>query len=276
MNCRFVTFYGNIFTFNAWAPSAIVMGLIWDGRMRRRDMVFVMSLLFGAALFQCVAIGLVVGVLFTLRKTLLMDNMKNLKTWCGIVLCVVYLLFFLGQVGHGTASGLHFLFSDDWPLSPSVKYIRYVVIVVSLLLPPYIILPVRFRKNVIFKAMLLIAIVIPMLWMGRANNELCFKSGQIFFMLFAYLLFLTWQTAGKWRKVFIVVFTAVSSIHLFGDLYRRNILQYSWSDETIEKNVIKCDKNQINNPDGYYYYNFYGEVALPVLQYDKPGESLVK
>lgn len=273
---HFTTFYGNIFTFNAWVPATVAMGLFLSNSLNRKFLVFIISLIFGAALFQCVPFSILLLILLILRKKLFLDTLKTPESWCGLALGIIYLIFYSGQMGHESASGIQFILSEHFPLHGSNKFFRYFITVVTLLLPPYIILPRFYRKNALFIAMLAMAFIIPLLWIGRSNNELSFKSGQIYYMLFSYLLFLSWQRAAKWRKLLIAVFLAVSSVHVFGDLYRRHIQEYGWDAATIQKHILKYDKRYINSTDEYYYYNFHGIVKMPLIQYDKPGESPIK
>lgn len=273
---HFSTFYGNIFTFNAWVPSIVFMGMFWDKRIKRKDLVFIASLIIGAALFQCFPIALSILALFSIRTSLLMKVLKSPTTWCGVILGVCYLLFFSGQLGQESASGVKFILSENFPISSETKAFRYAVTVITLLLPTYLILPKYYRKNALFAAMLLIAFILPLLWIGRGLDELLLKSGQIYYMLFAYLLFLSWLRAGKCRKLIIIIFIAFSSIHVFGDLYRRDIQDYSWCKSSVERHILKYDRHYIADPKSMFYSNFHGIVKMPLIQYDKPGESPIK
>lgn len=275
-NYRFVTFYGNIFTFNAWVPSILALGIFWERSLRLSDFAYVITLILGSAFFQCFPLGVLFLAFLLHRKSFISKTLKNPLSWIGVILCFLYVIYFAGQMGKGSASAIHFIASEAFPLPLKTKIYRYIIILITALLPAFLILPKSYQRNAYFSSMLFIGVFTPLFWIGRANNEFCFKSGQIFYMIFSYLLFLHWNRAKRKRKVLITIFVLLSSIHFFGDLYRRDICHYGWNDATRQKHIIPCNMEHINKPEGYYYYNFYGVVKFPLIQYNHPGESYIK
>lgn len=201
-------------------------------------------------------------------------------------LCVLFLccgiIYILGQHGTEGATEMRWLWSETqysnmWCslyADVRLRLLRYAVVVTSLLFPLYVLLQKPLRRTMWWKAIILFAVLFPIVWIGRHDNQLQKKGCMVMYVLCAWLMTYQWKHAKIGRKCAIVVFLLCSTSHIAGDILHRDFLHYTWSREGVARHIYDPWGGTLNHPEKYEYGNFWGEVKVPQILYSEPGESV--
>lgn len=278
---RYFHFWGNVvYGFNSAIPILVCMGVLLSKMTPKRYFPFVAAMIISCSPFCAVALAPLMLLLVVWDKGLIPQFLCDLKIWVCFPLIAACALFFLGQ----EASETRFIWSDSESLSRlpaafslvSVRLFRYAYIVAGCLIPVYLLIRKRLRANMWFVYFLILVFFLPLLWIGRHNNEFLFKGSMCLFVVYAWLLTEEWRFATSRKRIVMVVFLLLSALHLGTDAKVRQWADYSWAEEKKVAHREQSWNDHLNHPEKYEYSQFWGRVLCPSVQYDTPGVSVIK
>lgn len=278
---RYFHFWGNVvYTFNSALPALICMGLFLSKILSKRYFPIAVALVASASPFCVVALVPFFVMLVVTNGKLLRIFLSDVKVWCCVLLLMACGLYFMGQ----EASEARFIWSDSESLlrlpAPfrllSVRLLRYVYIVLGCLIPACLLIRRRLRRNIWFYTFVSLVFFLPLLWIGRHNNEFLFKGSIYLFVIYAWLITEEWRFAGMGKRAVLALFLLVSCLHLIMDAKIRHWADYSWMPEKKAAHIESSWHDTLNNPEEYSYRQFWGTVLQPDIQYSIPGESFIK
>lgn len=200
--------------------------------------------------------------------------------WVCVALLICGALYFLGQEG----SGVRMLWSEN-PYSemmsplmrrPELRVARYLSGLVWLLLPLYLLVQKPLRRTMWWKIIILLAGLLPLVWVGRMDNQLVSKGSLVLYMLCVWLLTYQWKISNCTRKWLLALFLICSSSHIIGCFLNRDVRHYTWSREGTARHIYDPWGGTLDHPELYEYKNFWGTVTAPSVLYAQPGESVLK
>lgn len=277
---RFGAFWGNVlFTYNAGTPMVVLLVLLLSGLLPLRYWHLPVSFCISMSPVAAAAIIIYLICIFTVNY----KEIKNVLTSVSLYLCcllvVACCLYFTGLTNTGDATQVCWLWEvqryDSKFVENSLRFTRYAVISLGVIIPAFLLIRRRLRKNAIFLSMIIAAAVMPSIWIGRSDNIFSFKCGLVIFTFFVWLLVVQWSYYKKWGRIAIVCFVLLSSFHVGGFLVKQKVWRYTWNENQMKKNIADDWGGHMNHQDEYHYKNFFGYPKCPAIQYDKPGESII-
>lgn len=278
---RYFHFWGNVvYGFNSAVPILVCMGVFLSKALPIRYFPYAAALIVATSPFCAVALVPLMVLLPLADKRVFLHMLKDWKLWICVPLLVVCALFFMGQKG----SEVRFIWSESESLKRlpdafsllSVRLFRYAYVVLGMLIPLFLLIRRQLRRNIWFKFIICLVFFLPLLWIGRHNNEFLFKGSMCLFVVYAWLLTEEWKYASILKRKVMVVFLLLSCLHLVTDAKVRHWGDYGWSEEKIARHKDTSWNDTMNHPEKYEYKQFWGKVLCPTLQYDSPGASPIK
>lgn len=197
-------------TFNHYAAPLVLLGMLAGKLIPGRY-----NLVAGALVLICSPLAAV--ALFPLL--LLRGGWRawNLPTLAAALFATLPLLFLAG----GAGSQLALLRPDGdcslSALSTAGLWGRYAVQLCFTALPACLLLW-RWRHTAWFATALLLAGIMPLLWVGLWNNEFIYKGAGVMWFCLAWLYASAWHYAGSRRKAILALFFLLSASDFYGQL----------------------------------------------------------
>lgn len=274
---RFGGFWGNVlFTYNAGAPMIVVLIFLVSGILPLRFWYLPVSFSMSMTPIAAVALLPMLVCMFVTNRRVIWQVATSLSFYLCCMLVFLSVLYFTEFKKTGDyVTQICGLWEVQSFSSEAIKYIRYAVMSLGVLLSAFLLVKRRFRKNSLFTCIVVSASILPLIWIGRTDDLLTMKGGLVIFTLFAWLLVVQWNHSSKCRKIAIVCFVLLSSLHVCGFMLKQKVWEYSWDPEITKSNIADEWDGHMNHQDDYHYNNFFGEAKYPHIQYDKPGESII-
>lgn len=267
-----------VYAFNSAVPALVCGGLLLSKILPKRYFPIAAALIASSSPFCTLALAPLMLILLFRNVSLLRELLSDIKVWFCVLLLVACGMYYVGQ----EASETRFIWSDSASLlnesirQPFVRMFRYMYITLGCLIPAFLLLRRGLRRNVWFHTLFALAFILPLVWIGRHNNEFLLKGSIYLFVIYAWLLTEEWRYAGWRKRVVLVLFLLASSLHLGTDAMSRHWTDYSWKPEKIAEHVESSWHDTLNHPEDYCYKQFWGKVMCPAIQYSVPGESPIK
>ncbi len=151
------------------------------------------------------------------------------------------------------------------PLGGVEWLLVYAVAAGSILLPALWLLPARYRRTAAFRAVVVLAVLFPLVWVGTRHNELAMKASGVMWWCLAWLyagaLLRTWRCyAWRW-VVFVLVSAPMAGVCVVG------VCLGSWSCEpaTMAEHTRSEWQGHLNHPDDPLYHSFRAQQPCPAL-----------
>lgn len=273
-----------VYTFNHAVPLILYTSIILSGMVPARYILFLSALVFPVSpLGVAPLIPVLLFIIF--KKNGIIHTFICWENWVGLLLTITMVVYMYGQ--HGGSSGMVMLWQDFqyWPrvsgthgafVNVHVRMLRYVTVASAIIFTVRFLIVPRLRNSVWYKAFVYLAIILPIIWIGRWNNEFLFKGSVVLYMLLAWILVTQWKHATNKRRLAIILVTILSSFHIVSDVSRRHLYRYTWETEAMQSNKRQEWGGTLNRPDIYSYSNFWGQNVLPGFFCDTPGKSIIK
>lgn len=263
--------------FNHVLPCMICLALYWGKCLPLRYYAVPAALMVMSSPMAAVSLFVVLVFVYLRHLCEIPAAMRSWQVWACVALLICAALYLMGQ--HSSETRL--LWSENpysemmSPLQrePEYRIVRYLTGLVWLLLPLYFMLQKKIRRSMWWKIVVSLAVVLPLIWIGRHDNQLVKKGGLVLSLLCAWLLTYQWKIATFRRRVFISLVLICSAAHLAGDFINRDFRHYTWSKEGTERHVYDPWGGTLNHPELYEYNNFWGVVLAPKVLYNQPGEA---
>lgn len=263
--------------FNHVLPCMICLALFLSKCMPLRYFAVPAALMVMSSPMAAVALFVVLLFAYLHNPRELFAAMCRWQVWVCVAFLICGALYFLGQ----QSSGLCMLWSENpyaemmspQKRTPLLRMVRYISGLIWLLLPLYLLVQKTLRRTMWWKIIVLLAVVLPLVWVGRVDNQLLSKGGLVLCVLCIWMLAYQWKISKRGRKCFILLFLLCSSAHIASSFINRDFLHYTWSPEGTARHIYDPWKGTLNHPELYEYNNFWGEVLAPGILYDQPGEA---
>lgn len=184
-----------------------------------------------------------------------------------VLLLAVVALYYSG----GNSSTVAFLWNNLPEVSgkladASARFSRHLLIMHLMIIPTFFLLRKRFKRTAAYRYAILLIALLPLIWIGRWNNELLIKGSILLFFLLAimYALLICYEKGV--RRYAAIVFLALTSIMFFWDMAARFLHFYSWNPQQMEKNIRTAWNGHLNHPDHPWYKNFWGTRNSSILK----------
>lgn len=273
-----------VYTFNHAVPLTLYFSILISGIIPTRYFLFYSSLIFASSPLGAACLFPVL-VYKIFRDKCVKETLKRWETWVGSLFVLAIVGYLHGQSGGqagvvliwqdygywSRVNGAHGAFVDL-----HVRVLRYLSVLLVMAATVWFITTKPIRKTLFFSSFIYLAIFLPIVWIGRWNNEFLFKGSLVMFMLYAWILVAQWRHSSKCRKIAIVLIVLFSSLHIGGDINRRSLYQYTWNAEKMEANKRLDWGGTLNRPDQYVYNNFWGKNKYPFIYCSSPEEGIIK
>lgn len=184
-----------------------------------------------------------------------------------VLLLAVVALYYSG----GNSSTVAFLWNNLPEVSgkladASARFSRHLIIMHLMIIPTFFLLRKRFKSTAAYRYAILLIALLPLIWIGRWNNELLIKGSTLLFFLLGAMYTLLIRYEKGVRRYAAIVFLAFTSIMFFWDMAARFLHFYSWNPQQIEKNIRSAWNGHLNHPDHPWYKNFWGTRNSSILK----------
>ena len=273
-----------VYTFNHAIPLVLYVALLLSGIVSARYLLFVSALIFPASPLG-VAPVFPILLYIIIKKRSMFHTFIRWENWVACLLVLLMLLYMLGQSGGNSGVVMIWQNFEYWHkvtgtyghfVKVHVRVLRYVTVSAAMIATLRILTIPRLRKNIWYYSFVYLAIVLPIVWIGRWNNEFLFKGSLVLYMLFAWIITVQWKYASFKRRIVIILFTILASFHVISDVSRRNLYTYTWDPVQMKANKRLEWGGTINRPDSDTYNNFWGINKFPEIFCDEPGKSIIK
>lgn len=264
--------------FNNVLPCMICLALYFAKCLPLRYYAVPAALMVMSSPMGAVAIFIVLLFAYLQKPREIAAALCSWHVWVCVAFLVCGALYFLGQEG----SGVRMLWNEN-PYSemmpplkrtPELRMVRYIAGLVWLLLPLYLLVQKSLRRTMWWKLILLMSFLLPLIWIGRVDNQLISKGSLVIFLLCMWLLTYQWKISTRARRCFIALFLLLSSSHILGGFQNRDFGHYTWSREGTARHIYDPWGGTLDHPELYEYKNFWGNVLAPEILYDQPGASV--
>lgn len=189
-----------------------------------------------------------------------------------LLLPFVLLLALVGlYYSGGSSSTVAFLWNNLPEVSgkladASARFSRHLIIMHLMIIPTFFLLRKHFKRTAAYRYSILLIALLPLIWIGRWNNELLIKGSTLLFFLLGamYTLLIRYQKGV--RRYAAILFLSLTSIMFFWDMAARFLHFYSWNPQQMEKNIRSAWNGHLNHPDHPWYKNFWGTRNSSILK----------
>lgn len=208
---------------------------------------------------------------FCIRWSLLLNGYT--LTACIVLVCAG--LYFATQDG----SNMRFIWSDYERFrgeanDVSFRIMKMFLIMLFMLVPAFIIIRGKHRKNAYFLSSVVLAVILPLIWVGRWNNEFLYKGSIVLFFNLTYLYYLKLLRLRSIKRICLIVYLLLIAAPCIGDICMRVLPSYTWDTQKMKENIRRKPLNVFYNPQDLYYANFFSKNQPCLIFYRSPGESV--
>lgn len=282
---RYLHFMGSLgHQFNVAVPLLLCISLMLSKSIPER--YYFLPSAFFVLLSPLSAIALLpyLGIVYLTKLRLVWVAVKMPLMWICCLLLICVACYFCGQTG----SEIRWVWSDSpYFRDPSyhpytvfcessfVRFIRYLYVVCGMLIPVFLFIPKRMRRNRLFIYLLVLIVMLPLIWIGRKDNVFMAKGSSFLFIVFSWLLMKRWKYSSVAMCRALVIFVALSSLHVVSEIKRMDLLHYGWDAATIRRHTDSSWDGTLNHPDKYEYSQFFGRVTCPLIQLTAGERSFI-
>lgn len=278
---RYFHLWGQVvYTFNHAVPMLAVMALLLCGGLPLRYALYAAALVAACTPLGAVALlPLLAAMFLTHRREILRSINVPVLSACVLLACLAP--YFIGTAGQEGGTSVCWLWGDSPYLNYEgrafhllhVRFLRYGLLLVTLFLP-MLLLGCRLLKTRTAAVIAVLGVLLPIIWVGRINNELLYKGSLVLYTLLAYLYSIRLRHCGNLCRVVLVLFLLLSALHLPSDALRRDFLHYSWNPSVMKAHRYDPWEGSLDQPQDYNYANFFGTNKAPALLYDQAGDAM--
>lgn len=142
-------------------------------------------------------------------------------------------------------------------------WMRYGIQVLLIALPALLLLR-RWRRTSWFSCSLLLAVVLPLLWVGMWNNEFIYKGAAVLWFCLAWLYSSAWCHSHGRRKALLAVFLLLSASDAYGQLVGA-LKSFSTQPAAMQQNIRNEWQGDLHQPQDARAAQFKGAPLLPKL-----------
>lgn len=146
-------------------------------------------------------------------------------------------------------------------LSMGQLWLRY-ALQVALVAGPALLLLWRWRRTAWFCTALLLAVALPLLWVGLWNNEMIYKGSAVMWFCLAWLYATEWCHAAPGRKLLLALFVLASASDAYGQLMG-SIKSLAFCRENRVRNIRNEWHGRLHQPLDFRASQFEGAPLLP-------------
>lgn len=187
----------------------------------------------------------------------------NLPTLAGVVYAALPLLYLAG----GTGGQLAFLRPEGdcslATLSTGQLWLRYAAQLL-LVAGPALLFLWSWRHTAWFATALLLAVTMPLLWVGLWNNEFIYKGAAVMWFCLAWLYAAAWCHSKGRRKALLALFILLSASDAYGQIMGA-LKSFSTRPEIMQQNIRSEWQGSLHQPQDPRATQFSGSPLLPEL-----------
>lgn len=273
-----------VYTFNHAVPLVLYTTMILSGLIPVRYILYISALVFSAS---PLGVAPLLPVLFYIifKNKAFCCTILRWENWIATLFVLISIVYFCGQINDHTNAVMLWQDYEYWSrvngtdgafVNIHVRFLRYTSVALAIISTIWIVTTARIRRSIWFGSFVYLAIILPIIWIGKWNNELLFKGSLVLFMLFAWLLVKQWEASSTKRKIAIIAIVFLSSLHIVNDISRRQLYHYTWDHTEMKKNKRNEWGGTLNKPDNYAYGNFWGVNKFPSILTNAPDKGLIK
>lgn len=260
--------------FNHIIPVWVFLSVVMGKLLRPRHLLFVSTLVVICSPLAALALLPLLG--WTLWPQLRREGMSvllNGTTLLGgayLVFPALYLGCNEGSRVFLTPLGLESTALKELP--PTGWMLMILLAWATIVLPAWVFLR-RYRRTAAFRTFLLLALLLPFIFVGTRFNELCMKGSGVMWYCLAWLYASCVFYASRrrlWKMALYVFFSAPMAILCVSMLLIKN---YSWDPDVMQLHRREEWQGHLNHPEDPMYPSFWGRQPSPALFYALPGES---
>lgn len=154
-----------------------------------------------------------------------------------------------------------------------VRLFRYLYIVVVFFIQARILFGTKMRRTVSYKVMLLLSALLPLIWIGRINNEFLLKGSLIIFVSYSILLTIQWHHSSLKHRLLIATVVLLGAGNIVGDWINRRLWDIDMNPHAVFRNKQTQWGGTLDHPEAYEYLNFFGKNSFPKIFYPQAGDS---
>lgn len=184
-----------------------------------------------------------------------------------VLLLLVVGLYYSG----GSSSTVAFLWNNLPEVSgkladASARFSRHLLLMHLMIIPTFFLLRKRFKRTAAYRYSIILIATLPLIWIGRWNNELLIKGSTLLFFLLGVMYTLLIRYEKGLRRYVAILFLSLTTIMFFWDMAARFVHFYSWNPQQMEKNIRSSWNGHLNHPAHPWYKNFWGSRNSSVLK----------
>lgn len=265
---NYVSFWNQIAfnSFNSALPFFVFIALLMASRPKPTEAFSSAALMVSTSpLIAVVTFPYLIANQWNRRKFFQLTDLVRLAPFLLLLGCVA--CYF--SCGNGGTAAC--LFSDlpevTGELShPAKRFARYVLIMHLMIIPTFFLLRKQFKRTAAYKYSVLLIALLPLVWIGRWNNELLIKGSTLLFFLLSVMYALLIRYGKGLRRTAAIIFLSLTTIMFFWDMAARFLHYYSWNPARMEQNIRSSWNGHLNHPDHRWYRNFWGARNSSVLK----------
>jgi len=113
-----------------------------------------------------------------------------------------------------------------------------------------------YRRTAAYRTVMLLAFLLPIVWIGKENNELFFKASAVIYALIAFMMIRGYPYLSKKRRIFMVVWILIAAIASCKDI-GLVAAHYTWNENAMISNYQPPWEGM--KPEQHRYYRrFWG------------------
>lgn len=190
-------------------------------------------------------------------------SLLNVPTLAVLPYVALPLLFLAGGVGGQVAFMRPLGECSLVSLSSAQLWGRYFLQVLMVAVPALLLLR-RWWRTSWFAVAMLLAGLMPLLWVGLWNNEFIYKGAAVMWFCLAWLYASSWCHDKGSRKALLALFLLLSASDTYGQLVGA-LKSFSWQQEARAQNTRNEWNGQLNQPGDARAAQFKGAPCLPGL-----------
>ena len=148
----------------------------------------------------------------------------------------------------------------------SARFSRHLLLMHLMIIPTFFLLRKRFKHTAAYRYAIILIAVLPLIWIGRWNNELLIKGSTLLFFLLGVMYTLLIRYEKGVRHYVAILYLTLTSIMFFWDMAARFLHFYSWNPQQMEKNIRSSWNGHLNHPEHPWYKNFWGTRNSSILK----------
>jgi len=260
-----------VFCFNNGIPAGVLFAFLMSIRARPLAMLFASAQIVSTSFFSALAIlPLLAQWLWRQRGSLAPTLLTRYAA--SILAPALMLVACVGMYLAGSnGASFHFLWqhSPDYrecEMEAGYRWLRYLVNLTLLAMPMIFFLRRRYKRTAFYQCSVLLAVFLPLLWVGYDNNELLLKGSVVLLLMLATLYALRFLSCNSRAvRAAMLLFFLLGSIHFLWDFVLRYAHYYTWNPQKMEKNINTRWQGHLEHPESKSYTRFSGTPLYPFL-----------